>query len=251
MTTFAEFYRDSQEIVAQQDRQGSYYFEPHTLRFFHTYQLCVELLKNTEKRVLSVGAGSAYVEFQLQRQMDASIAVVDFSRALTYHLELYLQHNFTVMSFDLADKWDYPGDDQFDLILCGEIVEHLPIPPVKHFQDLVRYLAPGGHLLVTTPNLARLATLARLVRGKPIMDDPVKTFHPAHFSHEHIHRREYVAMEIQSAMEQAGLMYQFTQYTRNKRINKWTPRKVFVNAIETLSPHLKETLMVVGKKCED
>jgi SAM-dependent methyltransferase len=38
----------------------------------------------------------------------------------------------------------------FDTVLCTEVLEHVPVPALL-FQEAVRVLRPGGHLVLTTP----------------------------------------------------------------------------------------------------
>lgn len=49
---------------------------------------------------------------------------------------------------------DMPADSgPYDALLMGEIVEHVPLPVLEAFIDQsVRLLAPGGRILLTTPN---------------------------------------------------------------------------------------------------
>ena len=55
---------------------------------------------------------------------------------------------------DLMRPLPYP-DGAFDLVVLCEVAEHLPteIPVVA---EIGRVLAPGGHLVLSTPNVARL-----------------------------------------------------------------------------------------------
>jgi SAM-dependent methyltransferase len=55
---------------------------------------------------------------------------------------------------DLTRPLPYP-DAAFDLVILCEVAEHLPteIPVVA---EIGRVLAPGGHLVLSTPNVARL-----------------------------------------------------------------------------------------------
>lgn len=50
-----------------------------------------------------------------------------------------------------SDITDIPvADGSFDLVLCTEVLEHVP-EPVKALEELARILAPGGRLLLTAP----------------------------------------------------------------------------------------------------
>jgi SAM-dependent methyltransferase len=50
----------------------------------------------------------------------------------------------------LAEALPYP-DAAFDLVCCSWVLEHLP-DPARTFVEVVRVLAPGGHLVFLTPN---------------------------------------------------------------------------------------------------
>jgi SAM-dependent methyltransferase len=55
---------------------------------------------------------------------------------------------------DLTRRLPYP-DARFDLVVLSEVAEHLPtiVPLVP---EIGRVLRPGGHLVLSTPNVARL-----------------------------------------------------------------------------------------------
>jgi 2-polyprenyl-3-methyl-5-hydroxy-6-metoxy-1,4-benzoquinol methylase len=57
------------------------------------------------------------------------------------------------------------ADASFDLITCNMVVEHLPHPH-SIFQEIARVLAPGGALLVHTPNTRNYLILANMVAKK-------------------------------------------------------------------------------------
>jgi SAM-dependent methyltransferase len=55
--------------------------------------------------------------------------------------------------------------ERFDWILGGDIVEHLP-EPWSFLAELRRISAPGGHLLLSLPNLANVSLVNDLLRGR-------------------------------------------------------------------------------------
>lgn len=58
-----------------------------------------------------------------------------------------------------------PYDDSaFDVILCGEVIEHV-VDTDRLAAELHRVLAPGGKLIVTTPNLAYAVNRLLLLFG--------------------------------------------------------------------------------------
>ena len=50
------------------------------------------------------------------------------------------------------DPWPY-AEDSFDLVTGMEILEHLALDPYHFYAEANRVLKPGGHLLITTPNV--------------------------------------------------------------------------------------------------
>lgn len=68
---------------------------------------------------------------------------------------------------------DYFGSDtQFDLVLSGEVIEHLPNPGM--FLESVRsVLAPGGCLLITTVNAFSVTRFAKALLNHEVV-------HPEH-----------------------------------------------------------------------
>ena len=55
-------------------------------------------------------------------------------------------------------------DERFDVIVCGDVLEHLPEPhlPLRAFH---RLLHPAGRLLISVPNVAQIRTRLMLLRG--------------------------------------------------------------------------------------
>jgi ubiquinone/menaquinone biosynthesis C-methylase UbiE len=57
------------------------------------------------------------------------------------------------------------ADASFDLITCNMVVEHLPAP-MPIFQEASRVLAPGGALMVHTPNTRNYLVFANILAKK-------------------------------------------------------------------------------------
>ena len=61
------------------------------------------------------------------------------------------------------DSIPFP-DAEFDLIFAGEVIEHL-VDTDAFLDEVRRCTKPGGHLLLTTPNLASFENRIRLLLG--------------------------------------------------------------------------------------
>jgi len=101
------------------------------------------------------------------------------------------------------DRFPYP-DGHYTTVLCGELIEHLFEDPMHLMGEVNRILKPGGHLVLTTPNVASLRAIAAVLQG----------YHPGFF-HAYIkpaesgevdarHNREYTPKEIHLLLENSG-----------------------------------------------
>ena len=64
------------------------------------------------------------------------------------------------------DVFPYP-DGHFSTVLCCELIEHLFADPMHMMGEINRILKPGGHLVLTTPNIAGAARHFRHSAGLP------------------------------------------------------------------------------------
>jgi glycosyltransferase involved in cell wall biosynthesis/SAM-dependent methyltransferase len=104
-----------------------------------------------------------------------------------------------------AEKDRFPyADEYFSTVVCGELIEHLFEDPMHLMGEVNRILKPGGHLVLTTPNIAALRGISAILQG----------YHPGFF-HAYIkpaeggevdarHNREYTAREIHKLLENSG-----------------------------------------------
>lgn len=91
--------------------------------------------------------------------------------ASDYAVRKAKKKNIAVKQFFFDDKAKIPFKDKFfDMIIAGEIIEH--IYDTDYFlQELKRILKPCGYLLISTPNVASLGRRLWLLLGKnPIIE---------------------------------------------------------------------------------
>jgi SAM-dependent methyltransferase len=93
-----------------------------------------------------------------------------------------------------------PPAEGYDLVLFLEVIEHLPLAPRVVLAELRRWIAPGGTLVVSTPNALWLKHRIKLLMGRHpyelIREDKGN---PGHF-------REYTAGELDDIGRSAGLV---------------------------------------------
>ena len=104
-------------------------------------------------------------------------------------------------SYDIVDiesgKLPY-ADESFDGVLFCEVIEHLTNDPQQALAEISRVLKPGGELILTTPNVARLENVARMMSGWNIYD-PYSGYGPTGR-----HNREYTKHELHKLLTHCG-----------------------------------------------
>jgi len=105
-----------------------------------------------------------------------------------------------------AEKDRFPyACEYFSTVLCCELIEHLPEDPMHMMAEINRILKPGGHLVLTTPNIGSLRAISAILQG----------YHPGFFpayirppeggeEPDARHNREYTAREILRLLIDSG-----------------------------------------------
>lgn len=113
---------------------------------FARYAFAVRLVRG--KRVLDLGCGTGYGAAELARTAAAVSAVDVAPEAVEWAREKFGEH----ADFRQASATALPfDDDSFDAVVCFEVIEHLAEWP-RLLTESKRVLAPGGVLIVSTPN---------------------------------------------------------------------------------------------------
>jgi 2-polyprenyl-3-methyl-5-hydroxy-6-metoxy-1,4-benzoquinol methylase len=102
---------------------------------------------------------------------------------------------FEYLQRDLAQGIPF-GEREFDVVLAGEVVEHL-LDTIGFLRECRRVLRPGGVLLLTTPNLAYWRNLLQWSRQQQF-------FFVDHRAGENGHVRYFAPRTLRAAMVEAG-----------------------------------------------
>lgn len=155
----------------------------HSLRFRHTIERCGEVLSQANN-ILELGGDSRIGNFAQE--------------ALNRRMQEYTD--------DLRYPFKLP-DDQFDLVLALEVLEHIKDSPLRDtdmawighfnlsglkniFSEVFRVLRPGGRFIITTPNATSVDVLFKVAKARhPFLYEPHVREFPPHdvfvLAHQH------------------------------------------------------------------
>lgn len=183
------------------------YVEQDLDRFLLTYNLAAVEARD----VLEVGANPYFLTLLLKWfRPELQIEMINFfgQQQGTFTQKVSLAHALTPqlptafdMRFTSADIETQPipfEDERFDLVFFCEVLEHFIVDPFHALLEIRRTLRTGGHLVLTTPNVARLENVARMLAGQNIYDP-----YSGHGPHGR-HNREYTRHEVAWLLKSLG-----------------------------------------------
>ncbi len=133
------------------------YLERHYPRFASTLnEFCSTWNKERGIKVLDVGAHWLH-QSALWRRAGFEVSALDLP--VTFEMDnvqsLARDMDITLIAcadLQAADALDVIADSSINVVLFTEIIEHLTFNPVRFWKQIHRILAPGGRIVVTTPN---------------------------------------------------------------------------------------------------
>ena len=128
----------------------------------NSHTLMVELVGGT-KRVLDVGCATGYLA-QALTERGCTVSGVEFDEKAAEEARPHLDRLVIgdIEELDLAEAF---GDDRFDVIVFGDVLEHLrdPVPVLRSARKL---LADRGSVVASIPNIAHGSVRLALMAGR-------------------------------------------------------------------------------------
>jgi SAM-dependent methyltransferase len=170
-------------------------------RFAHTYGLAKDLAGTC----LELGANPYFTTMILKEFTNLDLKLANYFGDLPIKNGTQTVEYSNIKSgekescqFDFAhfnienDTFPWP-DNTFDVIIFAEIIEHLTNNPCKVLREIRRTLKPEGTLILTTPNVARLENVAKIIAGANIYD-PYSGYGPYGRHNREYNRHELVLL---------------------------------------------------------
>lgn len=99
----------------------------------------------------------------------ADVSVIGDDAPPSGHVDVACRRGGYAMSAKKCDietePWPF-ADESFDMVVCTEVLEHMLFDPLFAANEICRVLKPGGHALITVPNVVSDDSLIWLVNDR-------------------------------------------------------------------------------------
>lgn len=150
-------------------------FEHHEEHMFnpspHSPHMKIIKYIGNDKTVLDVGCSTGYIARELKKK-GCHVVGIEIDEVAA---EMARNYCGKVIVGDIEEVKELPyPDGYFDVIILSDVLEHLKRPDVVLLK-LKRYLKPGGFVIASIPNIARLEYRLKLLFGKFDYEDYEKS----------------------------------------------------------------------------
>ena len=188
------------------DPAAAAYFEKHLPRLKRTLSMVPS--PSGSSRVLELGC---YLQMTPVLQLQHGYREVrgaDYGAGTVQRKAVQYGDTRFEMDIDLfdaeRDTYPYPAN-HFELVLACEVIEHMLFDPMHLMLESRRVLEEGGRILITTPNIASLTSVARVLHGHDNPQIHSKYKIPVAGSAAVAqHMREYTLAELGEIVRSAG-----------------------------------------------
>lgn len=165
-------------------------YVPLNTRRYGGHERLLELA-GSPGRVLDVGCSTGYLARRLVER-GATVVGIDLDEAAAAEAREVCEQ---VLVGDV-ETMELPfSEGSFDVVLCGDLIEHLR-DPAAFLRRVRPLLGSGGRLVLTTPNIANWAMRLGLLVGRWRYTDR------GILDHTHVHL--FTKKSLQETLEQAG-----------------------------------------------
>lgn len=170
------------------------------------------------RRVLEIGAHPYFMTLLLKRYFpDYELSLLNEPERLqqdggrfTVRSQRYgLEYTFTYDTANVdLEPLPYP-DRTFDAVIYCETIEHMTYDPMRSVYECHRVLKPGGHLILSTPNVLRAENFWKMLRGRGF-NPPFSGYGP--YAR---HNREFAPNEVVLMLASVGLVIEELRIVRD------------------------------------
>lgn len=248
------------------DYRGQRITPAHVLRYLHTDLYRIEeitrlVVKHSapSEAVLDVGICYGFYDILLKRDFGRDVRALELEENFPAYRGLWSLGDVEVVAGELSAEGLPLESGSHDVVILSEVLEHLRIGPLLGLLEVWRVLAPGGRLVLTTPNVARLSNVARLLAGRNILEPlPDDGSEWPHITDAVAHIREYTMREVVELVQRAGFSvverrfsHAWDRYNPHLLKTASLPARLahaLLSFLTWLLPPLRSGLVVVARK---
>lgn len=224
---------------------------------FKRFVYTLGLTQGIEGKCLELGANPYFTTMLLKQFTQLELSLANFfsdalpkgqhSQGLTFvdpQTAEQRSHSFSFEHFNVEkDRFPYP-DNTFDVVIFAEIIEHMLNDPCAVLREIHRVLKPGGKIILTTPNVARLENVSRLIAGENIYD-PYSGYGPYGR-----HNREYNRHELIQLLQFEGFHPEnhFTADVHHNNAARFTSMRELTSLVKFRGPDLGQYIFIRATK---
>lgn len=195
------------DLFAENTQEGMHYLNGAFRRLMITLEM-VPRASSPESKLLELGANPYFLTLLLQRFSTYHLTLSNFFRdghgpnqkgfQVLSNSTYQERYEFTYDHFNVErDTFPYPNNE-FDIVLFCEILEHLTLDPTYALNEIHRVLKSEGYLLLTTPNVLACQNFLKLAIGQNIYD------RYSGYGVYGRHNREYTPQEVIRLLQVCG-----------------------------------------------
>jgi 2-polyprenyl-3-methyl-5-hydroxy-6-metoxy-1,4-benzoquinol methylase len=206
-----------ESVVLNENKENCWFVEeywplnrPRLVRIVEILQKHIGNKSFNNFLVADIGCGCGYMS-RFFKRMGFSVVGVDGylepSRDELFQIEGI---RFDLANFNQDDSLQSIKDQEADIVVCGEVLEHILHHPAGFLLELSRICRQGGLCVLTTPNPATLMNAVRMLFGTYSMWGTaefvnLRKYHQGNpINHPGIHYREFLPKQLAEMMRNAG-----------------------------------------------
>ena len=193
-----ELAQESDAVSTEHRQWWTEYLTSHEQHFLNVISLLAEC--GDPDSLLDVGNFPGHFTL-LTSRLGFRVAGLDLAPERA--AELWTRNGIDQRQLDIETD-DFPFAEQsFDVVVLTEVFEHLRVNPMRALREARRVLRPGGHFILSVPNVSPLHRV-RFLLGRDYQGDIVKEFEKLERLGHMGHFRLYSRNEIERILEYAG-----------------------------------------------